>query len=59
MLTTKLGAITVKVSAGLVTPVNDAVIRPLPDASPVATPVAPIVATEGVADAQATAFVMS
>ena len=54
VLTTKLGAITVKVSSGLVTPASDAVIALVPGARAVATPVPLIVATDGVADAQVT-----
>ena len=51
VLTTKL-AITVKVSAGLVTPATDAVIALVPGIRAVARPVPLIVATVGVADAQ-------
>ena len=59
VLTTKLGAITVKVSSGLVTPASDAVIALVPRARAEATPVPLIVATDGVADAQVTESVMS
>ena len=58
VLTTLLG-ITVKVSAGLVTPASDAVITLVPGTRAVATPVPLIVATDGVADAQVTRLVMS
>ncbi len=59
VLTTKLGAITVKVPSGLVTPATDAVIAPVPGARAEATPVPLIVATVGVADAQVTKRVIS
>ena len=60
LLTTKeVGAITVKVSAGLVTPASDAVITLVPRARAEAAPVPLIVATDGVADAQVTNGVMS
>ena len=58
VLTTKLGAITVKGSSVLVTPVSVAEISVLPTATPVATPEASIVATVD-DDDQATASVMS
>ena len=60
LLTTKVrGTGTVNVSARLVTPASDAVIALVPGAWPLATPVALIVATDGVADAQVTRPVIS
>ena len=59
VLTTKLGAITVRVSSGLVTPASDAVITLCPTARGEARPVALIAATDGVADAQVTRSVKS
>ena len=59
VLTTKLGAITVKVSSGLVTPASDAVITLCPRARAEARPVPLIVATDGVADAQVARSVKS
>jgi hypothetical protein len=59
LLTTKVErAITVKVSARLVTPASDAVIALVPGVRALATPVPLIVATVGVADAQVTELVM-
>ena len=46
-------------SARLVTPASDAVIALVPGAWPLASPVALIVATDGVADAQVTRLVIS
>ena len=59
VLTTKLGAVTVKVSAGLVTPASDAVIALVPGTRAVANPLSLIVATDVVSDAQVTKGVMS
>ena len=59
VLTTKLGAVTVKVSPGLVTPASDAVIALVPRAWAEALPVSLIVATDVVSDAQVTNGVMS
>ena len=50
---------TVRESPGLVTPFSDAVITVVPTDTAVASPVALIVATDGVADAQVTLLVMS
>lgn len=52
-------AVTVRLAAGEVTPLADAVTRALPTATPVAAPVVPlIVATPELPDAQVTWLVM-